>query len=140
MLRFAPTEATATADAPHPLPVGGAVEVPGGVVRLDAAERPAAFARDADVAWFDADALVLPLAVRRWQAGDRMRPFGMPRGSRLVSDVLTTARVPPERRAAAPVVVDASGAVVAVVGVRAAHVAVVGPDTRRVVALRFVAG
>ncbi len=140
VLRFVPAQASGSGDAPQPLSTGGAVDVPGGVVRLDAAERPAAFARDAAVAWFDADALALPLTVRRWRAGDRMQPFGMPDHSRLVSDVLTTARVPPERRAAASVVVDAAGAVVAVVGIRAAHVAVVGPTTRRVVALRFVAG
>lgn len=51
--------------------------------------------RNARVVWID---LVMippsePLMLRRWRQGDRIEPFGM-RGSRLVSDVLSDAKVP----------------------------------------------
>ena len=121
------------------LDVGESVAVPGGRLGLDAVARPDAFARDPDVAWFDGDALSLPLTVRPWRAGDRIRPFGLS-GARLVSDVLTDAKVPTVRRASVPVVVDATGALVAVVGVRAADVARVADTTRRVLRLRFTRG
>ncbi len=39
------------------------------------------------------DALAPPLALRPWRRGDRMRPLGLG-GSKLVSDLLTEARVP----------------------------------------------
>jgi len=45
------------------------------------------------VAWLDEDRLQFPLLFRPWQVGDRMRPVGLG-GSKLVSDILTEARVP----------------------------------------------
>ncbi len=55
----------------------------------------------------------LPLVIRRWKAGDRTAG---PR-SRKVQDVLVDARVPREVRADLPVVADARGEVVWIVGV-----------------------
>src|SRR5690625_1089791 len=60
--------------------------------------------------YIDADRLELPLTIRPWRAGDRMRPLGMP-GSKKVSDILTDARVPASRRRHALVVEDARGIV-----------------------------
>ncbi|MDE5839125.1 MAG: hypothetical protein K2H39_08720, partial [Paramuribaculum sp.] len=44
------------------------------------------------VEYFDSSVLTgEPLAVRKWQIGDRMKPFGMAKGSRLVSDIMRDA-------------------------------------------------
>ena len=43
-------------------------------------------------AWLDADRLSFPLTLRPWQQGDRMRPLGG--GGKLISDILTDAKVP----------------------------------------------
>lgn len=49
--------------------------------------------RDASVIWLDYDAIRGErLFLRRWRKGDRFQPFGM-KGSRLVSDVMSDARL-----------------------------------------------
>jgi tRNA(Ile)-lysidine synthase len=130
-------QAAAEGQVGRVLEPGASVALPGGRLTLEIAPPPAWFARDPNVAWFDADALALPLIVRVWQAGDRIVPFGMA-GHQNVSDVLTNANLEPDVRARTPVVLDAHGAVVAVVGVRAGHVAPLTDATRRVLCLRFI--
>ncbi|MDE7407805.1 MAG: tRNA lysidine(34) synthetase TilS, partial [Muribaculaceae bacterium] len=51
-------------------------------------------ARNHNMAWFDASVIdeALPLRLRPWRHGDRMKPFGM-KGSRLLSDIFTDARI-----------------------------------------------
>lgn len=44
--------------------------------------------RDKHIACLDADKVILPLSVRKWQAGDKFTPFGM-KGKKNVSDYLT---------------------------------------------------
>ncbi|MDE6528053.1 MAG: tRNA lysidine(34) synthetase TilS, partial [Muribaculaceae bacterium] len=72
---------------------GGVVENPRrfSFERLDKADfKPA---RDASVMWLDADAVAgEDLVFRQWRNGDRICPFGM-KGSRLVSDILSDAKV-----------------------------------------------
>lgn len=88
-----------------------------------------------DACWLDAERLVWPLTVRRWQPGDRIVPFGMA-GRKKVSDLLTDARWPASRRADALVV--CSGAeIVWVVGVRAAENARITAETRQAVRLEY---
>ncbi len=84
-------------------------------------------------AWFDLDRLTRPLRVQSFAAGARIRPYGGP-GSRKVSDVLGEARVPRERRAAWPMVMDADQ-VIWVPGGRAADVAPVHRGTTRILDL-----
>ena len=57
--------------------------------------------RDSRVAWFDASLLTCgkPLKLRPWQAGDRIRPFGMNGRTQLVSDILSDAKVPLDGKA-----------------------------------------
>lgn len=53
------------------------------------------FSRDATILYLDYDLLLQsgrPLTLRPWHRGDTLQPFGM-RGSRLVSDILTDARL-----------------------------------------------
>ena len=67
-------------------------------------------------AWLDADALQFPLLLRPWRLGDRMRPIGLS-GSKLVSDLLTDAKVPHEQRSSAFVLLS-GGNVIWLVGFR----------------------
>jgi tRNA(Ile)-lysidine synthase len=46
-----------------------------------------------DVIYLDPEKIKGNIAVRVWQAGDRMRPIGL-KGSKLISDILTDAKVP----------------------------------------------
>ena len=62
-----------------------------------------------------ANALRLPLVVRSRRPGDRVRPFGAP-GSRKLQDLLVDRKVPRDERDQVPLVVDADGRIVWVVG------------------------
>lgn len=68
--------------------------------------------RNPSVIYLDPSALAegAILRLRPWRAGDRIRPFGM-RGSRLVSDILSDAKVPLDKKGAVELLVreDASG-------------------------------
>lgn len=84
---------------------------------------------------FDADRLAGPLGLRTWRAGDRLVPFGRT-GSRLVSDLLTDAKVPSSERAEA-LVLTAGDDVIWLVGVRRGAAAPVTSDTRRRLTARW---
>ena len=58
------------------------------------------------IAWLDADSLSFPLQLRPWRAGDRMRPEGLG-GSKLISDILTDAKVPRDTKERTYVLADA---------------------------------
>jgi tRNA(Ile)-lysidine synthase len=111
------------APAPAVLPVPGSVDYGGGHLVCEPAPDGA----------FDADALGTRLAVRPWQAGDRMR---LRSGSRTLQDLFTDRKVPRERRALVPVVV-AGDEIAWVPGVAAGERFVAGPATTRRVALRW---
>lgn len=108
---------------PIPLAVPGSVTVPGGgatLVATSAATVAAPFPSEPDVAVVQADALVLPLAVRTRRPGDRLRPLGAP-GSRKLQDVFVDRKVPRAERDAVPIVVDANDRIVWVAGHVLAH-------------------
>lgn len=49
--------------------------------------------QDRFVEYFDTKILEgAPLSIRKWQVGDRMSPYGMKKGSRLISDIMRDAR------------------------------------------------
>ena len=48
--------------------------------------------KNKNIAYFDADKLHFPLKLRRWQNGDRMKPFGL-KGSKLLSDIFIDAKL-----------------------------------------------
>lgn len=66
----------------------------------------------------DAESVGPELEVRSPKAGDRFKPVGM-RGSKLVSDLLTDAKVPRDERPWVPVVTTQQGDIVWVAGYRA---------------------
>jgi tRNA(Ile)-lysidine synthase len=69
-------------------------------------------------AWLDLSRLTFPLVLRTWDPGDRMRPIGLG-GSKLVSDILTDAKVPNSVRHKARVLVS-NGTIVWLLGHRVA--------------------
>lgn len=125
---------------PPPLPVEEVVLAVPGRTRVDGwtfevrvTERralpppaPSVFA-----ARFDAEAIELPLGVRRRRRGDRFRPLGMA-GEKKLQDVFVDAKVPRVERDRVPIVCDRAG-IVWVVGQRIAERARVGDTTSRVV-------
>ena len=64
------------------------------------------------IAYIDADTVQLPLTLRKMQAGDRFRPYGMHIGSKLLSDFLTDRKVNILERQRQVVVTDHTGAIV----------------------------
>ena len=62
--------------------------------------------------------IVLPLTVRSWQAGDRMRPRGLG-GTKKLQDLFTDRKIRGEERLRFPVLTDATGRVLAVLGLQA---------------------
>ena len=76
---------------------------------------PALRQRRADEAFLSLDALRLPLKVRSRRPGDRLRPLGAP-GHRKLKDFFIDRKVPRHERDRTPLVVDAAGQIVWVVG------------------------
>lgn len=87
--------------------------------------------RTADVATVDADKVQFPLTLRPVQQGDRFVPFGM-KGSKLVSDYLTDQKLNIFEKRRQLAVVDASGAIVWLVGRRTDNRFRVGDETTQV--------
>lgn len=91
--------------------------------------------RDHRTVVVDADALVFPLELRPWRAGDRMRPLGL-NGSKLVSDLLIDAKVPRDRKDRTYVLVQ-NKEVIWLCGHRLAEGVKTGPDTERTMILEW---
>ncbi len=132
-----PPASEAAPGAPATLAPGLPLDAPGGVLRLDLLpEPPTDLSEGAPwTAYFDADRLELPLTVRRWAPGDRLRPLGMT-GRKKISDLLTDEGLPTFRRDDALVVLSGK-TIVWVPGVRMAHAPRVRPETRRVARITF---
>jgi tRNA(Ile)-lysidine synthase len=79
---------------------------------------------------FDADRLPRPVIVRPRRGGERFTPFGGP-GERRLKSLLSDEGIPRWERARVPLLV-AGGDIAWVVGVRRGGLAVVGPETKRI--------
>lgn len=98
-LRFIPQADAAAPVPPTPVPWGEEVPVATGTLRVDPLDRvpdPVTTETSCEV-YADRSRLSDPLTLRSWRSGDRLQPLGM-EGSKLVSDLLTDAKVPPHRR------------------------------------------
>lgn len=63
---------------------------------------------DKSIVYFDPSKVDGDLQLRSWKKGDRMKKIGM-KGTTLISDVLTDAKIPHSKRNGWPVVFDSSG-------------------------------
>jgi len=94
-----------------------------------------AIPRDAAVVAFDADALPPRLLVRGRRRGDRLTAFGQ--GERRLKSLFIDAKIPRWERARIPVI-EASGEIVWVAGLRRGAIAPVAGRTQRVLQLALV--
>lgn len=90
-----------------------------------------------DTATVDAGKVAFPLTLRRVQTSDRMQPYGM-QGSKLLSDMLTDAKLSLLDKRRQLVVVDANGVVVWLVGMRVDQRVAVDDTTREVIELALL--
>jgi tRNA(Ile)-lysidine synthase len=137
-LRFVPAgPGPETVWPPRPVPWGEPMPLPGGTLRIDPLdESPDTLdSGTPTVAYADADRLVDPLAVRTWREGDRFQPLGLD-GTKLVSDLLTDAKVPPHRRPSV-YVLTTDEHMAWVIGHRLDHRVRVRPATERAVRLTW---
>lgn len=82
------------------------------------------------VAWLDVAAVPFPWTLRRWKAGDRLRPVGMT-GTKLVSDILTDAKVDHATRRNA-LVLECGGRIAWLLGHRVDQAAAAMPGADKV--------
>ena len=87
--------------------------------------------RHNETVYMDLDTITLPLAWRSWQDGDRIRPFGMRQGSRLVSDIFKDHKYNTLDKLTHYIVTDATGTIVWVTGTCLSDHVRVGESTRR---------
>lgn len=88
-------------------------------LRIERMPKPEGFEipRSSDVIAVDADRLQLPLTVRLPKEGDRFTPFGM-QGSKLVSDFLTDQKLSLLEKRRQLIILDSTGRILWVVGLR----------------------
>jgi tRNA(Ile)-lysidine synthase len=89
------------------------------------------------VFYFDAGHLQLPLTLRPWCIGDKMRPLGM-RGTKKLSDMFIDAHWSRADKRRALLLCDAEGQVLAVSGFRISHHVRIRPDTASICCMRLV--
>ena len=111
------------------------VAIPEGQIRLNLSHTKPDNLHGSDEAWLDADRLTVPLTVRNWRPGDRIRPLGM-EGTKKVSDLLTDIGVPASKRKDT-IVVCSKGEIVWVVGYRLSHTFRIMDATRNYARLYF---
>ena len=87
-------------------------------------------------AYFDADLIQYPLHVRNRRKGDRMEPFGL-NGTKKVKDMFIDGKIPPSLRARIPHILDASGRILWIPGVRRSRHAPVSDRTSRVLYMKL---
>ncbi len=91
---------------------------------------------DKTMAFFDFDSLVFPLKLRKWKAGDKLKPIGM-KGSKKVSDLLIDLKIPlPEKENIW--VLESNNEIIWVVGIRTSEVYKIIPETKRVYQIGLV--
>jgi len=66
-----------------------------------------AYFTSSDVVFLDNGSITPPLLLRRWRAGDTIKPLGMNGKKRKLQDIFTDKKIPLEQRAHLPVLVDA---------------------------------
>jgi tRNA(Ile)-lysidine synthase len=142
VLRVGYGDAEVVPDAPAPSGAEVRLDVPGearapsfAAVFTAALESRREPSDDAAEAVLDAARVQPPLTVRAWRPGDVFRPLGLA-GKKKVQDYFVDAKVPRWRRGRIPLVVDARGEVIWIVGERIAEPCRVRPDTQRILRLR----
>ncbi|WP_242457497.1 tRNA lysidine(34) synthetase TilS [Insulibacter thermoxylanivorax] len=88
-------------------------------------------------AYFDLDELHYPLTVRNRRPGDRIQLWNT-QGSKKLKDLFIDLKIPPSKRDAIPLIVDAEDRVLWVCGIRRSRHAPVQPGTRNILQIKLV--
>ncbi|BBH23328.1 tRNA(Ile)-lysidine synthase [Paenibacillus baekrokdamisoli] len=88
-------------------------------------------------ALFDTDKLAFPLSVRNRHHGDRMQVLGL-NGTKKVQDMFVDDRIAPSRREKMPLLVDSSGNILWIPGVRRSGIAQINASTKHILRVRAV--
>jgi tRNA(Ile)-lysidine synthetase-like protein len=137
-----PDEPLLWSAGPLPVPVPGTTPLPRSewALRADVLEewdaQQIAANPDPWAAYFDLDVLAGPLVLRSRRPGDRFRPQGMGEHHVKLSAFMVNVKIPRAWRVHVPLLV-AGDEIVWVCGRRIGEGIAVGPETRRVVRLRF---
>lgn len=83
------------------------------------------------IEYFDLEKISLPLVVRSRKEGDRYRPIGM-KGAKKIKEILIEEKIPVSERAQIPLMADASGMIIWLVGHRIGEQCKVGPHTKNI--------
>lgn len=102
---------------------------------LDRALLPNAVSGRSDAVYLDAHAVGATVGVRSWRHGDRVAPLGL-RGSKKVHDIFVDGKVPRWQRSRVPLVTDARGQILWIVGHTIADSAKITSASTQVVQLR----
>jgi tRNA(Ile)-lysidine synthase len=86
-------------------------------------------------AYFDYDALALPIVIRGFRAGDRLVPLGMT-GHKKVKDIFIDMKVPVARRYRTPLLISGDN-ILWVAGVKQSEMGKVVDSTKRVLKVRY---
>ena len=140
--RFGPKSTNFESNAfEYPLAVPGEVQVAEAGVTISA--RPTKMNRRSSqqslgnpTKWviIEASGVRGPLAIRSWRTGDRLRPLGLG-GSKKLQDVFVDRKIARSRRGHIPLVVDACGRIIWVVGLALADDFRVTDNTQAVITL-----
>lgn len=87
---------------------------------------------------FDADTITMPLTLRRYQQGDRMAPIGLQGHTKLLSDLFQNAHYSPMQKATTWLVIDATGAIIWVIGLRISELHKVTEKSRKTLRLTAI--
>lgn len=82
-----------------------------------------------EACYVDASKIRFPLTLESWQAGDRMKPFGMKGKSKLVSDLLTEKGLSQLEKKRILVLRDSTGEILWVIGIRNSELAKITKST-----------
>lgn len=85
---------------------------------------------------FDADALEGCCIVRSRKPGDRIEPYGL-NGTQKVKDMFIDGKLPRGKREIWPILTDRNGSLLWVPGFRRSRLALAGPETKRLLVMRF---
>ena len=105
-------------------------------IRIEEVRVEAGISRDPAIATLDAATVRFPLTLRSVESGDIFQPFGM-KGKKLVSDYLTDIKLNLLAKRHQRVLVDSTGTILWIVGLRTDHRFRVTSDTHRILRVEF---
>jgi len=90
-----------------------------------------------NVEYFDVDKLDLPLTIRTFKQGDKIRPLGM-KGYKKVSDVFIDEKIPLKNRKSIPIIISSKGDILWLCGIRISDACKISSKTYKTLRLELL--